>query len=391
MQQLPECIGRSKPLLASKLGIGLQCPLRYLLETENGSWTQLPESMVSCFGRAVHAVIAEAAPEVRRNAGRIRACIDESFIKLVAEQGSAMIVSEAIRAIQSATTFLPASIVVERAGLAIRLLLKDQERSFEGSKDGATGRSTGGPAGSQRSLLRFGPEVPMESRRLELVGRADMIENLKDGTVRITEFKTGAALDRDEIPTVAAHLQVCAYALMWPEKWATLSVRVMTPRGEWEAPFTAELRQQAEAAIGTLVARLPRDRPVDVLSSAQPGSICLSCRHRRSCSRYREWAVVQWQHTTVEMPKDSWGEIEEIDALGESLAHVRIRDAAGRRVCITNVPKDLIAMAEVGAYLEAFELESMEIGRKRAFPQNFFIADSRRPYQSAFSVGLFVH
>jgi hypothetical protein len=362
------------------------------METESRSAGQLPESMVSCFGRAVHAGIGAASKEdIPREAGALRTFINDTFVKFASEQPSALHVLEAITAPLAAATFLPAALLIDRMRIAIRTLSQTPEGRThqEWSRSEVATSFRKQIPGKERP--RFGIEVPLELDALELAGRADSIEKIASDVVRITEFKTGAALDDELTPTFSAQLQVCAYALMRRDRGMTILVRIMAPSGEWEREFSTEMAQQTEATVRSLLSVLPRNVEIAARTLAQPGAVCITCRQRRICTSYREWAVSQWQNPNQRLPRDTWGEIEQIDFTNENLRHIRIRDGAGRGVHVTSVPRALVEGAHVGTFIEAYGLTSTEVGRGDAFPCNFSIADSRRPYHSAYSAEVVIN
>jgi RecB family exonuclease len=60
----------------------------------------------------------------------------------------------------------------------------------------------------------FGSEVRLVSAKLDVAGQADKIERLTDTTIRIVDFKTGAAADELGQLRRDYQLQIRSYALI---------------------------------------------------------------------------------------------------------------------------------------------------------------------------------
>lgn len=380
---------RTKALSPSKLSIALECPLRYVFETERPSDAPLPESVASCLGTAVHAAIGALTREaVQYEVGAVRATVSAEFVRLVMSQKTAPLVLEALGVSADPANLLPASVLLDRLRVAMHAL--ESLRALRRRKPAAiadANKEFVSCDAAQGDNRQYGVEIPLSSRSLDLSGRADLIERRSSEHVRITEFKTGIVLTHGETPTHAVLIQVCAYALLQTERLprAAIAVRVVAPNGEWERPFTHELAAETLATLQAILEQLPRDVRLHAANLASPGRVCCSCRFRPMCSSYRRWAETHWNTGNGSLPFDTWGDLERIDPTSPRLSSIRLRDAAGRRVRIANVPTKMLSDARAGNWLEAFGIVPTEVGRGKAFPCNFQIADGRRSYRSAFS------
>jgi hypothetical protein len=377
---------RTKALSPSKLSIALECPLRYLLETENRAAQALPDSIPICLGRAVHTTIdALARGVLERDTTAVQRAVTQEFIRLAVGLKMTRYVLQALNMPPGPATMLPVSDYIERMRVAIRAVA---------DLDGPAETTSPSPSHSKaerqyvgKPSNHFGAEVVRSSTSLDLSGRADRIERQPDGSIRVTEYKTGLALVHGDVPTDAVLIQVCAYALVQSQLTPAtrILVRVIAPNGEWEQPFTPELAATILKTIKLIRERMPRGIRLRASDIASPSRRCLFCRFRPICLQYRHAAESQWRSESQPFAFDTWGEVERIERTSPQLANVRLRDQAGRGVRIANVPSEALVEAGVGDSLEVFELVSSEVGRGNASPHNFQIVDVRQPYRSAFS------
>ena len=139
-------------------------------------------------------------------------------------------------------------------------------------------RRTDDPSQSRRERgKRVLRAVPLWSEIYGLSGRADVVEILKDGTIRPIEHKSGTRHG------LTADLQVCAQALCLEEMLDT-SISEATiwyggPRRRFPVTLTSELRRATlrtvEEIRGQLVGRVLPDAPNDIR--------CSQCQLRHHC------------------------------------------------------------------------------------------------------------
>lgn len=378
---LARTVCRTRELIASKLAIALQCPLRYLLETERQSEPPLPESVPSLLGTIVHQTSArlDTAPELL-DAAVLREGVSEALLGAVSASATARHIGAALGQPASITNLVPMDHLLEKLRIARQIAF---EAYAARNQEGVQPRRTSAMGDARERTL--GPEVPLCSPSLDLKGRADLIE--REGNARrITEFKTGRVLINGE-PTPAVLHQICAYGLMQAQRTPTcpITLRIVEPGGEWVRKFERELKQKSLDALEAVAREVPRGREQSCTDAARPGSACGACRFRPQCSSYRDWAQDQWRREGASLPIDTWGEIVEVVPVDQHASHVRLVDASGRRVRIANVPQLALGTNGAGAWLEGFELTCAEIGRGTAHPINLQVVDRRRPFRSAWS------
>jgi CRISPR/Cas system-associated exonuclease Cas4 (RecB family) len=382
-------VARTKPLLASKLAIALECPLRYLLETEKLDIFPLPISIGGLLGSAVHKVCSLAVKEAGEapTPASVRSLVAEEFTKMIVSNPNAMLILEALKVPLAPENLLPQAEFVARARLAYKSLQLRQ------SKTDFLNLPSKSLTGEAQVPRRFGPEVQLKSHRFDLIGRADWIEKLPNGAVRIVEYKTGSVRSfGEDKPKEELWIQVGAYALMAIElNSATEAVlRIVSPDNTWDRLFSAPLQEETAALLGNIEVKIPRYKTLRSEEIAAPGLGCSWCRYRHVCIPYREYAERQWRAEDARrLPLDVWGVVTELKPQTGSLIEVRVLDETSRQVRIRNVPIEAVSgEPQVGSRIRAFGLMANESGRGLKYPQNFYVADVDRPSFSAFSAML---
>lgn len=126
------------------------------------------------------------------------------------------------------------------------------------------------PGQSRRHDLRVARGVALESRRLRLTGRADVVEFRPEPFP--VEYKRGKRK-----PTDCDLVQLCAQALCLEEMLdcniARGAIFYGEPRRRLEVEFNTELRSRTEE----LAATMHRLYAAHETPAAQPGSYCRSC------------------------------------------------------------------------------------------------------------------
>jgi len=126
------------------------------------------------------------------------------------------------------------------------------------------------PGESRRANVRTVRGMWLRSERLNLTGRADIVEFRPEPFP--VEYKRGKSK-----PTDCDTVQLCAQALCLEEMLDTAidagAIFYGSPRRRQEVVFTPELRARTEALAATMH-RLYRDRETP---AAKPGAYCSSC------------------------------------------------------------------------------------------------------------------
>lgn len=147
-------------------------------------------------------------------------------------------------------------------------------------------------------VVRVERALPIWSDRLGLIGRADVVEFLKDGTPYPVEYKLGRRRQH-----LHDDVQVCAQALCLEEM-----LGVPVPKGavfhygsrrRREVSMTAELRTTTERLIGDVRRLLEAERLPPPVADAR----CRSCSLLEGCMPFarQHIDVDQWDLSVVEV------------------------------------------------------------------------------------------
>jgi CRISPR-associated exonuclease Cas4 len=146
------------------------------------------------------------------------------------------------------------------------------------------------PGESRRASVRTVRGMSLQSERLGLTGRADIVEFRPEPFP--VEYKRGKSK-----PTDCDTVQLCAQALCLEEMLATSiacgAIFYGSPRRRQEVPFTPELRTRTEELAATMH-RLYRNRETP---PAHPGPYCGNCSLVDVClpqATGQEASAVRW-------------------------------------------------------------------------------------------------
>jgi hypothetical protein len=382
-----DALTRTKPLVPSKLFVATGCKLRYLLETERYDYLRISEGVGALLGRSVHsAVTAIANDEIAPDHDTIRAYIVRQFLTLAATRPTISAILDAIELPCTTDNLVTAARLADcvRAAHEVggSLKVKKMGRVHPRAAEPTDHRT---PPSSGRA---FGFEIELESQDVDMAGRADKVELLEDGTIHITDLKTGGALNEAGELRKEYFFQIGAYALVAQKKYPSkrILLTVLAADGTWESSFSYSFQMEIEKAISDISSVIPRGVPLSWQGLAEPGESCTRCQYRASCPAYRSWAPKRWLESGRLAPLDTIGVTESVDSRSDRLIDIRIVDRCGRRVRVLSVPVALFdVVPSVGESVELYELMSSEAGGHGSFPRNFYVANAIRPYASGFS------
>jgi hypothetical protein len=342
--------------------------------------------MATLLGIAVHKLCASS--EHISTPSEIRELTKLEFEKLVRSHPTAPKILDAVNAPLLPKNIIPQAEFIGKSGIVYKVT---QSRSNTRSTRALTSQNkVRGVAASRQ----FGSEISLKSDRFDLIGRADWIEDLSDGHIRIVDYKTGARLIGDDFTLKRELLlQVGAYAVMAIEQFSVAGIilQIISPSSMWEQDFTEALKSEVALSLSNILATIPRDQPLRSNEIATPGISCRWCKSRHVCAPYKRYAEREWKAADGRLlPLDTWGVITEVKSQSGSLVEVRLRDDASRQVRIRNIPIEIIVGDDVGpgSRIRAFGLMASESGRGSTYPHNFYVADVDRPNYSAFAARL---
>jgi CRISPR-associated exonuclease Cas4 len=145
------------------------------------------------------------------------------------------------------------------------------------------------PDSALRDGLRVERALPLWSEKLGIVGRADVVEFLPDGTPYPVDYKTGPRRARR-----ADEVQLCAQALCLEEMLGRAvpsgALYHHASRRRREVRFTAELRAEVEKVVAEVRELLGNDR----LPAPAADSRCRDCSLVEACMPHALRGLPAW-------------------------------------------------------------------------------------------------
>jgi RecB family exonuclease len=217
---------------------------------------------------------------------------------------------------------------------------------------------------TRTDTIRAGSEIPLVVPELRLSGRPDHLERDPDGTIHVTDLKTGPVLNREGRPDESYTLQIRLYALMIEQVEPKAKVRLwLEGTQRIEVPWDDTVRVAVNETLEEVLALLPEGKSLEAETAASTGSQCWRCRIRHRCSLYLREAPSWWMRTSVVgpvAPFDVWGRVLDGDLIEGRVAGLEIRDMAGRKVRVRGLESRLADIPHPGTYIWFFNLEPGE-------------------------------
>jgi RecB family exonuclease len=270
------------------------------------------------------------------------------------------------------------------------------DRGLHSPEYGLT-RSVSNTTEDKTGSVRLGSEKSLLVPELRLSGRPDYLERDSDGTIHVTDLKTGAVLNRDGRPYDGYALQVRLYALMIERAEPLTKVRLWLEGAlRVEIPWDDSIRTAVIEVLEETMTLLPEGRSVAAETIANPGPQCWKCRVRHRCPLYLREAPNWWLRTSVSRPVapfDLWGEILETESSGGQITRMEIRDAAGRRALVRGLQSRIDRDFHSGSKVWFFNLEPSENLPAHgiyAHPRNYHGAAPSRAWPNALRLKIFI-
>jgi RecB family exonuclease len=250
---------------------------------------------------------------------------------------------------------------------------------------------------AKTDTVQLGSERPLVVPELRLSGRPDYLERELDGTIHVTDFKTGSVLDRQGRPNDRYALQVRLYALMLEQIEPNAKLRLWLEGAQRiEVPWDDTIRAAVSEILEETTAVLPQEKKVAAETIASTGPQCWKCRIRHRCPLYLREAPDWWVRTSVARPVapfDVWGQVLETNLNGGGAAALEIRDAAGRRVCLRGLESRIGGNSHSGSEVWFFNLEPSEnlpAHGLYAHPRNYHGTAPSRAWPDALRLKIYV-
>lgn len=212
--------------------------------------------------------------------------------------------------------------------------------------------------------VQMGTERRIVVPGLRLSGRPDYLERDLEGTIHVTDLKTGSVLAREGNLNDSYSLQVRLYALMIERVEPGVKVRLWLEGAQRiEVPWDDNIRTTVGEILEETMALLPEGKTVAAETIASTGPQCWKCRIRHRCPLYMREAPNWWLRTSVAgpvAPFDLWGRVLEIESNGGRIAGMEIRDAAGRMVRLRGLESRMRVNSHSGSEVWFFNLEPSE-------------------------------
>jgi CRISPR/Cas system-associated exonuclease Cas4 (RecB family) len=225
-------------------------------------------------------------------------------------------------------------------------------------------RSTPNTLSARTNTVQSGTERPLVLPELRLSGRPDRLERDLDGTIHITDLKTGPVSDREGRPDDKYALQVRLYALMVERIEPGVKVRLWLEGAQRiEVPWDDTVRAAVNETLWEVSTLLPEGKALAAETVASTGLNCWKCRIRHRCPSYLREAPNWWMRTSVVgpvAPFDVWGRVLDTELGGGRAAGMEIRDAAGRRVRLRGLESRIGGIPHPGAAVWFFNIEPSE-------------------------------
>lgn len=265
-------------------------------------------------------------------------------------------------------------------------------------------KTTGAPPTGKGSVpetrtdtFGVGIEPLWVSNALRLRGRPDEVWFENDGTLVISDFKSGRITDSTGEIADSIRSQLHLYAIMAETLAPGRRVRlVVKGTEERDLPWGAEERKEVRARLRNMSDSHPVGLPSNASSLAQPGPHCVGCRVRHRCKVYLKVVPGWWVNGAGHprpLPWDSWGIVTSVRKASSGWS-VWLRDPAGRGVQIEGLSSSRPLNAlRASSLLFLFGLEPAEDVRPHGQaiqPRNFYENAPGPPWRSASGARVFV-
>lgn len=364
----------------SKLATFSVCPLRYFLETEGLYPALFRPTPASLLGQAVHHAVEQILSGKELGGKNIIALLNSEVERLLdAENSSGPIIHW----------------IVERFGRASLISRRQviEQAAFAGSLQTRTVPRQPNQRQYQYAAsnsIPLGQEKWIQSPRLGAGGRADLISRQEDGSIRITDLKTGRACDDEGNPKAAYFLQLSVYGLIAQELESACMIylELVSKSDRWIGILDDQAKELAQATLDNLNHALPLGQPVSPTSLFRLGPHCTECSRRPICKFYKDHLLQRMASELKDCGDtalDIAGKVVQIEDEGEWV-NIRCSLDNGRLLRISRVPTSLLpdSTQPPGYMLYAFGLRAAERQSPDKFPSNFFVVNPESPRESAF-------
>lgn len=375
-------VKRQGPFRASNFGLASQCRLRLLLESERQYIPDLPDWPESVLGIVIHNAIEEASKAGASDVTeRIRLALENrrNYATSSATQVESVPVSDV----------MPMSKMLRRIGMA----QKTYSSFFRAITETDPPVISDVPPDHRKASVAV--ERDYKTADSQLVGRVDRWERRSDGSVEITDIKSGRISAESGAIQKSYRLQLYAYALLLAENSISDSITVSLAGvdGRWSEEFDTAAYRSTRMLLDELVEAIPKGVEVRPDEQARFGEACLYCKYRPRCPVYRREAPTHWVSNSYSyrLPNDTWGTVTQVQESSAGLLRIYLKDPIDRLVSVAHVPARLFDDApKPGKKIFFFNLKASSGSEGEGWPTNFFIVDRTRIERSAHAARAFL-
>lgn len=373
-------LARTGPIIPSKLGVFIDCPARYLLESEQNSLQRLPLHPRTILGSVVHR-LANIIQKNRENSSfSIIRQLENDFVKALTNT----------QRIGPLTAWIQGHYGI--AGFVSRQTLLEQIRYAKSLTRPVSELTTYSAASAEKREHRVpvGREQLLTSAFFNMSGRADLIYQKDTGKLRIVDYKTGKVTDEQNQPIEKYLLQIAAYGVILKEMAPDRDVELELAgiHDNWAGPLDAYLKERITQILVKLNNTLPLNVAFSSHNIAQPGRHCVLCNSRCSCPVYLEKLQHRMQQHQFDynlFGNDICGRLISIEG-DNHLSILKLQLANSYIVKVFRIPTQIIPKQAIvaGSYLKLYGLRILGEKKEGQFPRNFYVVDGQDPKRSAF-------
>jgi hypothetical protein len=371
-------LSRTKPFSPSKISLINNCPLRYLLETENFVSVGPPSNLYALVGTVIHKLVEINLSRPSISGIELKKQFIESINKLAIRGGESVV--NWVYANYGLNGLLSNERVISSVQQVKRLLAKygdDKSEIKVGSNLIAHFICPDG----------LGSEKWFEHKKLELGGKIDFSYIDEEGMIHIVDFKSGKVLDEEGQPKDDYLLQIGAYGLMVEEftDSSNILLELIGSHTTWTGKLDETLRARVLNSVSEAQKTLPLNHEIDASTLSKSGEHCSSCRSRFSCDEYR-LALRNRSFggaNSICSPNDLFGTVSRVTK-HENLIDILVNTNNGITCSIIGLPDGIYHEIKIGDLIAAYFLGVLDIESRCAFPVNFFIVRGDAPRLSSF-------
>lgn len=379
MSDFPVKVARTKPFSPSKISLIKDCPLRYLLETENYSSVSPSSNIYAVTGTSIHKIVDINISNPSISGVELKKQFIEFIDKLIKRNSRKSLISWTYE-----NYGLNGLISNERIVSSVQQIKRLLD-SYGEEKSPSNNNFKFMTREISSDIL--GSEKSLEFKNLELAGKIDFSYMDVDGIIHVVDFKSGNVLDDEVRPKDGYLLQIAVYGLML-EQFVTnskLLLELIGSNTSWSGPLDDELRGRVINLIKDAKTILPLNQELEASTLSKSGEYCSSCGPRFACAEYHQALNNRsfGEKSSICSSNDLIGLVSKVTKR-ENLIDILLKSNNQTICSIIGLPHSLYQEIKVGDLISAYFLGILDIEGKCKFPVNFFVFREDTPRLSSF-------